>query len=215
MTCEPFADRAACSTTSSIDLQLAIAGEFGPEDAVATHGLLDDFALALFGMAGSEPHAQADRLMRLMARELHFAVHGDDPEQLLLPRVVATRRGHPLMLAIVASELAQRAGIAVTVYSSPERWFVGFDAGDHVLLLDAALADSPQAPTQVRAHCRHELAYWTLTAISRGFVGRGQLVHARRATRLKLALPIGDALRAEVGRELDALGGPNGTPGGT
>lgn len=206
MTRDPFADRAACSSTSCIDLQLAIAAAFGPEDAMATHELLDEFALALFGMASSDPEAQANSLLWLMAGQLRFTGHvSDDPEQQLLPRVVATRCGHPLMLAIVASELARRAGIAVTVYSSPDRWFVGFDAGDHVLLLDASLAHVPPAPSQVRAHCRHDLAYVTLSAISRGFAARGQLAHARRATRLKLALPIGDALRARVGRELDAL----------
>src|SRR6185312_646062 len=112
---------------------------------------------------------------------------------LLLPRVVTSRRGHPLMLAIVARELAQRAGIAAAVFSSPTRWFVGLQADDHLLLLDASLTDADQAPLEVRPHCRHELACCALTGLSHSYASIGEPELARHASWLKRRLPIADA----------------------
>jgi hypothetical protein len=206
MSCDPIDDRASCSRTSSIELLLAIAGELGVSDSAATQRQLDDLALPLFGAAGSDAQAQAEQLLRVMRHEHGFAAAtGDDPGHLLLPRVIVTRRGHPLMLAIVARELAQRAGIAAAVFSSPTRWFVGLQADDHLLLLDASLVDADQAPLEVRPHCRHELACCALTGLSRSYARVGKPELARHAARLKLTLPVADASRAEVRREIDAL----------
>jgi hypothetical protein len=206
MSCDPSDDRAACCGTSSVELLLAIAGEFGAGEAAATQRLLDDLALPLFGLAASDAQTQAQQLLRVMRHEHGFAAAGGDhPGHLLLPRVVVTRRGHPLMLAIVACELAQRAGITAGVFSSPRRWFVGLQADDHLLLLDASLADADQAPLEVRPHCRHELACCALTGLSRSYARSGQPELARHAAWLKLTLPIADASRAQVRREIDAL----------
>lgn len=204
----PFADLLRRSCLSRLDLQLAIAGEFGRADAVATHGLLDDHARALFALPGRDPETQALALMRVMTSDLRFAARAGEPGDLLLPQVLRTRRGHPLTLAIIACELALRAGIGAGVYSSQTRWFVGLRGERQLLLLDAALAGDDHAPAQVLAHCPHELAYCTLTGLSRGFADRDELPAARRAATLKLALPLGDGIRAEVQRELDALARP-------
>src|ERR1700710_1544546 len=102
MSCDPLADHASCQQTSAVELMLAIAGELGVSYSAATVRLLDDLALALFGAAGHDAQAQAEWLLRVMAHEHGFgSASGDDPGHLLLPRVVVTRRGHPLMLAIV------------------------------------------------------------------------------------------------------------------
>lgn len=202
----PFADVVARENTSGLDLQLAIAGEFGPADAVATHGLLDDHARALFGAAAAPPEEQANALGRLMTRDMGLRSRtGGGPEDLLLPRALQRGRGHPLTLAIVGQLLATRAGITTGVYSSRTSWFVGLQTGGQLLLLDASLRDDCGRPPQVLGHCRHDLAYCTLTGLSRSFAGDGQSLSARRATLLKLALPIADHLRVEVHRELAAL----------
>jgi hypothetical protein len=99
------------------------------------------------------------------------------------------------MLAIVARELAQRAGIAAAVLSSPKRWFVGLQADDHLLLLDASLLDGDHAPLEVRPNCRHELACCALTGLSRSYAAIGKPELARHASWLKLTLPIADASR--------------------
>lgn len=199
---------APCVSGSAADLQLAIAAEFGRADAVATHGLLDDLARPLFGLASRPAETQAEALLALVADDLGFEARGGGgPPDLLLPCVLRTRVAHPLMLAIVASELARRAGIAVTVCSSSTRWYVGVPGDEQMLLLDTDLGDGGRPPEKVLAHCRHELAYCTLTGLSRSFAGRGRLQAARRATRMKLALPLADELRADACRELDALDG--------
>jgi hypothetical protein len=206
MSCDPFDDRASCARESGVELLLAIAGEFGPADAATTQRRLDDFALPLFGLADEDAGEQAAALLALMAVELRFvACAGDDPRQLLLPHVVDSRRGHPLMLAVVGREIARRAGVGAAVFSSPQRWFVGLQADEHLLLLDASLRDADQAPIQVRPHCRHELACCALTGLSRSFASHGRLDEARRAARRKLTLPIADGLRSQVRRELEAL----------
>jgi hypothetical protein len=206
MSRDPLADHASCQQTSAVELLLAIAGEFGVSNSAATQRLLDDLALPLFGAASHDAGAQAARLLRVMAHEHGFvAAAGDDPGHLLLPRVVVTRRGHPLMLAVVAREIAHRAGIAAGVFSSPKRWFVGLRADDHLLLLDASLLDADQAPLQVRPHCRHELACCALTGLNRSYAGRGEPELARHAAWLKRALPIADASRGDARREFDAL----------
>lgn len=206
MTCDPFDDPAACVRTSGVDLLLAIAGEFGASDAAATQRLLDDFALPLFGAASDDAQAQAERLLRVMRDEHGFvAAAGDDPDHLLLPRVVQARRGHPLMLAVVACEIAQRAGIAAVVLSSPRRWFVGLQAEEHLLLLDTTLRGADQSPLEVRPHCRHELACCALTGLSLSYAATDQPELARHASWLKLTLPIADASRANARREIDGL----------
>jgi hypothetical protein len=205
MSCDPLPDRTSCRQTSAVELLLAIAGEFGAKDAAATQRQLDDLALPLFGAAGDDAQAQAERLLRVMRDEHGFvAASGDQPGHLLLPRVVTSRRGHPLMLAVVGRELAQRAGIAAGVFSSPQRWFVGLQSDDHLLLLDASLADADQAPLEVRPHCRHELACCALTGLSRSYAAIGEPEPARHASWLKLTLPIADAARAQMRREIDA-----------
>lgn len=213
MSATPFADLTGREDATCLDLQLAIAAEFARADTVATHGLLDDLARALFTVANSHPSAQAPALLRLMSRDLHF-IAGDagEPGDLLLPMVLQTRRGHPLMLAIVACELALRAGIPAAVYSSRTRWFIGLPTTEHLLLLDADLHHDVRPPAEVLAHCRHELAFCALTGLSRALHRRGQLQAARRATTLKLALPICAQLRAEVQRELNAPTRPPAQP---
>lgn len=202
----PFSDLVVAGEGAScLDLQLAIAGEFGPADAVVTQGLLDNRARALFGLAACGPEEQANALGTLLTREMGLrACIGADPGDLLLPGALQSGRGHPLMLAIIAQQLATRAGITTGVYSSRTRWFIGLKNNGQLLLLDAAL-DGSGRPPHVLAHCRHDLAYCALTGLSRSFASSGQPLSARRATRLKLALPIGDHLRREVQRELDAL----------
>jgi len=211
----PFADLTRCPGVSCLDLQLAIAGEFGRADAVATHGLLDDHARALFDVADSRPDVQAKALLAVMTGDMRFRArsHGE-PRDLLLPSVLQTRRGHPLTLAIVARELATRAGIRAGVYSSRTRWFIGLRTDEQLLLLllDTGLIEGSGRPAQVIGHCHHELAYCTLTGLGRSLADHGQLQAARRASRLKLALPIADDLRAEVQRELDALTPPEPQP---
>lgn len=202
----PFGDVASRAGASCLDLQLAIAGEFGPADAARTHGLLDDHARTLFGLAGSAPEEQANALGTLMACAMGLRARiVADPDDLLLPTALRSRRGHPLMLAIIGQQLATRAGIATGVYSSRTRWFIGLQTGGQLLLLDAALRDGSGRPARVLAHCAHDLAYCALTGLSRSLAECGQLLSARRATRLKLALPIAGHLRREVQRELDAL----------
>ena len=110
------------------------------------------------------------------------ADQGEDPELLRLDRVLDRRRGHPLVVAAVGAELLRRAGIAAAVCSSPTRWFVGIRDPHSTVLLDARLSahDDP-APSRVRRHCPHEVAFCVLTGLAERFVRRIAAARAPRA----------------------------------
>jgi hypothetical protein len=75
-------------------------------------------------------------------------------------------------------------------------------------LIDAGLpAGCPCAPSRVRGHCSHELAFCVLSGLARSYLASCRRQEARHACRLRLALPIDEDLRATVRRELGALEG--------
>jgi Transglutaminase-like superfamily len=185
----------------------AIAAEFGAVDAGAIDNWLDDGARRLFGLAQLDGYGQAQRLAEVIDGELGLgAVDDGDPAELLLDRILRSRRGHPGVLSVVGYVLARRAGALGGVYSSPTRWYVGLRVGDTLVLLDADRGfDWPGAPVRVRAHCAHEVAFCLLTGLTRRFARHGAAAEARHAGRLRLALPIDGRLHRLVRAELSAL----------
>jgi hypothetical protein len=93
------------------------------------------------------------------------------------------------------------------VYSSPTRWFVGLTGADRTVLLDARLSahDDPR-PDHVRRHCAHEVAFCVLTGLAERFARAGRRSPARLALALRLALPVDEAVRIALRRDLDAFG---------
>jgi Transglutaminase-like superfamily len=185
----------------------AIAAEFGEVDAGAIDDWLDDGARRLFGLVQLDGYGQARRLAEVIDGELGLgAVDDGDPAELLLDRILVSRRGHPGVLSVVGYELARRAGALGGVYSSPTCWYVGLRAGDTLVLLDADRGfDWPDAPVRVRAHCAHEVAFCLLTGLTRRFARHGAPAEARHAGLLSLALPIDERLHRLVRAQLSAL----------
>ena len=87
---------------------------------------------------------------------------------LWLDEVLATRRGHAVMIAAVAAELGRRAGWEVSVCSTPTAWYAGL-LDDSVLWLIDPTGAADGVPTMVRRHCAHELAYVVLTGLAERF----------------------------------------------
>jgi hypothetical protein len=167
---------------------------------------LDDDARRLFGAPAHRVDVQAERLVDVMRTQLGFrVVTGCDPSSLLVDRVTQSRRGHPVVLAALATELCSRAGIEAAVYSSPERWFVGVGSSRSVALLDAGLEATAVPPAAVRRHCAHEVGFCVLTGLVAAFLADGRIGDARLASRLRLELPMSDGLLETVRRELQAL----------
>ena len=202
-----FDDLAAAPCAAGADLLIALAAHLGTATCDELHARLDDEARRLFGVGRRDPAAQAHHLAAVMDADLGLhAALGSDCSALMLDRVLASGRGHPVVLASIGADLCRRAGLPAGVYSSPERWFIGLGSAQRPVLLDAALPQGcPRAPGRIRGHCAHEVAFCVLTGLARDHARRGRHADARHACRLRLALPIDDEVRASVQRELDEL----------
>jgi hypothetical protein len=188
----PFSELASGACPAYVDLLLALCAELGPVDGEGVRERLDDDSRALFGLAALEPLARADRLAEVMDLELGLGAATDrGPRGLLVDRVLDDRRGHPALLAAIGTELALRAGVPAGVYASPRRWFVGIGLGDDLVVLDARLREGTvEPPTELRAACAHELAFCVLCGLGTAYAQQGRDDDARRAGRLRDALPV-------------------------
>ena len=194
----------APAPTSSL---LSLAAEFWPVDAAATRARLDDEARRLFGVAALAPADRAHRLGTVLEHELGITPdQGADPQLMRLDHVLHRRRGHPLLVAALGTELLRRAGIDAAVCSSPTRWFVGFTARPDGPARRAALRARRPVPDRVRRHCAHEVAFCVLTGLAERFARAGRRSPARLALALRLALPVDEAVRIALQRDLDAFG---------
>ena len=204
----PFTDLADGPCSGADELLLSLAAEFWPVDAAAAHARLDEEARRLFGAAALAPADRAHRLGAVLEQELGIvAEQGADPDVMRLDRLLHRRRGHPLLIAALGAELLRRAGVAASVCSSPTRWFVGIHGGERTVLLDARLAAHAEpAPDRVRRHCAHEVAFCALTGLAERFARAGRRSPARLALALRLALPVDEAVRTALRRDLDAFG---------
>ena len=86
---------------------LAVVAAWRPVDHLYLDGQLDQMARALFG---TEPDGRerARILAAFLTRELSTDAHSVDG--LWLDEVLATRRGHPVLIAALAAELGRRPG---------------------------------------------------------------------------------------------------------
>jgi hypothetical protein len=109
---------------------------------------------------------------------------------LWLDRVLDSGRGHPVMLAAVATEAARRAGWSA-IRSSREAWFTGLVENGVLWLVDpTGAASGSSAPKTVRRHCAHEVAFIVLTGLAERFAGPRDREQAHRLrTRLDVSAP--------------------------
>lgn len=144
---------------------LAVVAAWRPVDRVDLDGQLDQMARALFA-AGPDGSERARTLAAFLTRELRPDARSVDG--LWLDEVLATRRGHPVLIAALAAELGRRAGWQISVCSTPTAWYAGLVDGDVLWLIEPTGA-AGGVPTTVRRHCAHELAYVVLTGLAERF----------------------------------------------
>jgi hypothetical protein len=154
---------------------LAVVAAWRPVDSIDLDGQLDQLARGLFA-AGRGGRERAGALALLLARE--FRADPGPVDGLWLDEVLATRRGHAVMIAAVAAELGRRAGWEISVCSTPTAWYAGL-LDDGVLWLIDPTGTADGVPTMVRRHCAHELAYVVLTGLAERFDSPRDRAHAR------------------------------------
>jgi hypothetical protein len=166
----------------------AVTAAWRPVDWHELDGRLDQLALPLFA-AGPGGRERAGALAELLLERFR-----PDPvlvDGLWLDRALDSGRGHPVMLAAVATEAARRAGWSAMVCSSRQSWFAGLVEDGVLWLVDpTGEASGSSAPKTVRRHCAHEVAFIVLTGLAERFAGPRDREQARRLrTQLDVSAP--------------------------
>ena len=73
------------------------------------------------------------------------------------------------MIAALGAELGRRAGWEISVCSTPTAWYAGPRRRRACCGWSSRPAAADGAPTTVRRHCAHELAYVVLTGLAERF----------------------------------------------
>ena len=182
---EAFAalSRRACPPLGEV--LFAVTAAWRPVAWGTLDGQLDQLALPLFA-AGRSGRERAGALATLLAGTFRHEARAVDG--LWLDEVLAGHRGHPVLIAAVASELGRRAGWEITVCSSPTAWYAGLHDGGVLWLIDpTGEASGAGAPKTVRRHCAHEIAFVVLTGLAERFA-RADDQEQARSLRERLAL---------------------------
>lgn len=188
-----FAQLAAGPCPPFDEVLLALSTELGVVDRAAALGGLDEQARRLFGFKRLGHAGRVQRLGAVLDAEARFrAVAGQrDPRAFLLEHVVARRRGHPALLAVVAHELARRAGVDVGIWASTSGWYVGCTDRDHLALTALGGAAERIAAPGVRRLCAHEVAFAVLCGLQYSLCSCAQHDAAAHMAALRAHLPVG------------------------
>jgi hypothetical protein len=146
---------------------------------------LDDAARALFPLTTDDLRGRAVALASLMTNQLGLRACVDCWEGLLLDGAIATRCGHPLLLAGLGRELARRAGWSSLIGHGAECYCTVLTAGGSLIPIAYDADPAALDPARLRACCPHEAVNATLTAISR----HAPVDLAASAERVRGALP--------------------------
>ena len=189
-------------------MAVAVAAEFGEPDPYAVATALDRLGHSLFWARGLSAEEQARACVGMLihseglepAREI-------TPEAFMIDRVLAGGPGHPVILAVIESEAARRAGIPLAPIAFGTRYMLGHRQTDPPCVVDpcplrAAMPDDlPPGCWQ----CAHQVAFTLLTMISDAYSLRGDLERAIHAAELRGRLPVCAALSGRVARDVKSL----------
>ena len=212
-----FETLAADAESPLDELTLALGAELGPVDADAALAELDRLGAELreASAATSSPTDEAQACTLVLGQRHGFAgdrERYDHPDNSMLDRVLATRRGLPILLSVVYLETARRAGIPLAGVGLPGHYVVGHFGADPPLLLDPfaggvpAQAPGPGVPRDaVRPWGNHETALRILNNLVVALSGRADFTRAIRAAELRLMLPLPELIRTPLEMELRAL----------
>ncbi len=196
-------------------LTLALAAEFRVVDSDAAIGMLDVLGEDLSRAARQTQQRPLELSLacgQLLGREHGFTgdrERYDHPDNSMLDIVLKRRRGLPILLSVVYSEVARRAGIPLAGVGLPGHFVVGHFGSEPPVLIDpfngGARIDAPVPGSTVRAWPPHEIATRMLNNLVASYQRRGDLSLAIRAAQMRLMLPASGSLRTTMSAELRAL----------
>ncbi len=189
------------------ELALSLAREFGPVDARSACDRLVELGDELRAALLLPPPEQCTLCALLLAGAQRLRLAGAfEPGALLVDRVLERGEGHPLVLALVYSEAARKAGIPLLPAGDGVRFLVAHaEADEEPLVLDPAAGgrrlSAPEVPDGLKWLCPHEIGFQLLGLLRESFELAGDLAAATRAVEIGLALPIAGDPRRQL--ELD------------
>lgn len=175
---------------------IAIEREFRAVHHVAVEERLDDLSRGLFEL-GSDASPE-DRVLAI-ARTAWTALpwEGSEPQHWLFSSALEQQTASGPVRAALALEIGRRAGCAPTVARARGCWLV------HVAHSEVA-ADmgrdtiERECPAATGSFCAHALALLALTGLAAAWRARGDSPRARRASGMRLLLPLDEATREAV-----------------
>lgn len=214
----PFAALAAAPAPPLDQLALALAVELRPPGSVDTDlalGALDALGAELAGVTGGlasdDAAGQTQALTALLGVAHGFRGDSEDydhPDHSMLDLVLERRRGLPILLSVVYTEVARRAEIPLAGVGLPGHFVVGHFAAKPPLLLDPFGGGGrlePVAGPDVRPWTPTEVVMRMLNNLVAAYHMRRDLPRAIQAAELRLLLPSGGDLRKTLAAELRSM----------
>jgi hypothetical protein len=171
---------------------VAVEHEFRSADRDGVDDALDELARPLFGLERAPLDERALGLGQ--AAWAALPEEGEAPADWLLGSALERGRAAGAVRAVLAVELAHRAGIAAHPARLRGCWAVhlGADAG-HVAADVGALSSVEPCPRATGCLCAHQLAFVVLTSLVTAWRSTGDPERARQAGVLRLVLERGGA----------------------
>jgi hypothetical protein len=201
----PFAVLAASPCAPYDEMLTAIEREFRAVDRPRLADALDRLARPLFGVtaapARERSFALADAAYAAMPDD------GGEPPSWLLSRALEDGRAAPAVRAVLAVELARRAGVSARPVRLQGRWLAGVHDGGAPVGADVGPDDAANAwDACTGCLCAHEVAFSVLGGLAAAWQAAGDPERARRAAGLRLLLPLGDGLRSALREDVTRYG---------
>jgi hypothetical protein len=197
----PFAVLAASPCAPYDEMLIAIEREFTAVDRSRLADLIDKLARPLFGL----PAAPVRERSLALADAAYAALpeHGSESPSWLLSRALETGRAAPAVRAVLAVELARRAGVSARPARLRGRWLVGVHDGGAPVGADVGPDhDAENWDACSGCLCGHEVAFAVLGGLAAAWQAAGEPEKARKAAGLRLLLPLGDGVRSAVRQDV-------------
>jgi hypothetical protein len=193
----PFAILAGAHCAPYDEMLTAIEREFRAVDREALAEELDRLARPLFGVTRA-PVSERSLALAAAAYEA-LPDSGSEPSCWLLSRALEQGRAAPPVRAVLAVELARRAGVCARPARLRGCWLVGVHDGGVPVAADVGPDDGAGGwETCSGCLCGHEVAFLVLDGLATAWQAAGDDERARRAAGLRLLLPLSAGLRAAV-----------------
>jgi hypothetical protein len=188
----PFRLHASVTCPPAAELASSLAWELGDADPERIERAL--ITLAASTRADFE-HDAGDQLRALAETAITARPGGE----LMIDRVLDRGYGHPLLVAIVLTEIGRRAGLPVALVAGQKGHFIAHQRLTEALVLDPAtgrLIDAHALGTMTW-RCGHQVAAELLDVLQPRFERTGDLTRALHLARLRTTLPFDDTTDAE------------------